>query len=380
MNLKKPGCGNENGNLYKFIAQRFRNKKDVNSGYFVSCYKYRRLLHFTLMIRLFQLRDLPLVHRLGERGVALEAEAALIDSPHPVRSALVNRLVGRQYYTYIWKSDNKDGSAFVQVRCEEDCSTARLIYLGASGTAEDEEDQNSIDEGIWLTLLDDLIVATGSRGAHNLIAEVHETGPELPVIRQAGFAVYTRQDIWISDGYRETGNQAELRDIRELDDWDVFVLSSNIVPRLIQSVEPNPPIHTGNNWVLREGNELSALVHINDGPVASWMRLFIHPNAQTKPKRIIQAALAAGQPSEEHPIYCCVRRYQSWLQEPLQEAGFRYWGSQAVMVKHMTKAVKQHAPVKQIGLEPQAVAGSSTLVQGFSQPNGKNHKSRNFDN
>ena len=332
------------------------------------------------MIRLFQLRDLPLVHRLGERGVAFEAESALIDSPHPVRNALVNRLVGRKYFTYVWKSDSKEGSAFVQVRCEEDCSAARLIFLGASSAAGEEEDQNGIDEDIWLTLLDDLIVATGSRGAHNLIAEVHETGPEFPVIRQAGFAVYTRQDIWISEEFSEADNHAELRDFRELDDWDVFVLYSNIVPRLIQSVEPNPPIHTGNNWVLREGDELSAHVHINDGPVASWMRLFIHPNAHTKPKSIIQAALAAGQPSKERPVYCCVRRYQSWLQGPLQEAGFRYWGSQAVMVKHMTKAVKQQSTVKQLGLEPQAVAGSSTLIQGFSQPNGKNHKSRNFDN
>lgn len=330
------------------------------------------------MIRFFNLRDLPLVHRLAEKGVVLEAEAALTDIPHPVRSALLNRLVGRQYFTYVWKSENDQGAAFVQVRCLDDCSTARLIFLGAASNTENPDNQNNIEEDIWLPLLDDLIAATGKRGAHNLIAEVDETGCELPVLRKAGFAVYTRQDIWMNDSYGDTLEPAELRDYREIDDWDVFVLYSNIVPRLIQSVEPNPPISSGVNLVLREGNELTALVHLNKGPSASWMRLFIHPNADTKPKKIISTALKSGKPSKERPVYCCVRRYQSWLQGPLQEAGFRFWGSQAVMVKHMTKAVKQQASVKQLGLEAQAVPGSSTLVQGFSHSKGNHRRSRDL--
>lgn len=330
------------------------------------------------MIRLFNLRDLPLLYRLADYGVVLEAEAALTDSPHPVRSALLNRLVGRQYFTYVWKSDNDNGEAFVQVRCIEDCSTARLIYLGAAFNRHDPEPYKNAED-IWLPLLDDLIAATGRRGSHNLIAEVDETGYELPILRKAGFAVYTRQDIWKNESYAKDIEPADLCDHQEIDDWDVFVLYSNIVPRLIQSVEPNPPIHSGDNWVLREGNELTALVHLSKGPSASWMRLFIHPNAHTKPKTIIRAAMESGKPSAERPIYCCVRRYQSWLQTPLQEAGFQFWGSQAVMVKHMTKAVKQQTTVTQLGLETQAVPGSSTLVQGFSHSNGNHRKSRNLN-
>lgn len=332
------------------------------------------------MIRQFNIRDLPLVHRLGEAGRVLEAEASLIDNPHPVRSALLNRIVGRQYYTYVWKAENGSGEAFAQLKCVEECSTARIVYLGTSQDHQDPDKLSSVDEDLWLPLLDDLMKAAGEHGAHNLIAEVSETGPELPVLRKAGFAVYTRQDIWMVGETDNDAEPADLQNYRELDDWDVFVLYSNIVPRLIQSVEPNPPINSGENWVLREGNELTTLIHIKKGTAADWMRLFIHPNADTKPKHIIRTALEYGKPTDERPIYCCVRRYQSWLQGPLQESGFKYWGSQVVMVKHTTKSVKQQATVKQLGLEAQAVSGSSTLIQGFSQSNGKSQTSTKRSN
>ena len=63
------------------------------------------------MIRPFHLRDLPLVIRLSERGVVLEAEAALTSSPNPVRSALVNMIMGGEYATYVWQ-DNTTNSTF----------------------------------------------------------------------------------------------------------------------------------------------------------------------------------------------------------------------------------------------------------------------------
>ncbi len=331
------------------------------------------------MIRQFQLRDLPLIHRLGEVGIPLDAESAAIGYPHPVRSALVNRIMGRHYPTYIWKSDDQANSAFVQFRCDEGCSTARLLFLGTSDALKNQEDDQEIDEDLWLPLMDDLASISGSRGIHNLIAEVNESGPELPILRKAGFVVYTRQDIWINDSTEDYEKVMNLRPYDSIDDWDVFVLYSNVVPRLIQSVEPNPPLNTGDNWVLREDDELTAFIHANRGTVATWMRLLIHPNAHTKPRMIVKAALGTSEATEEHPIYCCVRKYQSWLQRPLEDVGFRYWGSQAVMVRHLTKAIKMQSQVKNLGFEAQAVQGSSTIIQGFSQSNGRHRRKHTSD-
>ena len=309
----------------------------------------------------------------------MDAESGAISNPHPLRSALINPLMGRQYLTYIWKHDDRTGSAFIQLKCVEGCSAARLVFLGTSDALDDEIREREIDEDVWLPMLDELAVVSGTRRVHSLIAEVNESGPELPMLRKAGFVVYTRQDIWIKDTTQDFNDIDKLEPFDSVDDWDVLVLYSNVVPRLIQSVEPNPPINSGENWVLREGHELSAFIHTNTGSVATWMRLLIHPNATTKPRMIVRAASATSKANEEHPIYCCVRKYQSWLQQPLEDEGFTYWGSQAVMVKHMTKTIKQQSQIKDLGLEAQAVPGSSTLIQGFSQTNGTQSRTHNND-
>jgi hypothetical protein len=323
------------------------------------------------MIRPFNLRDLPLVIRLGEQGIILEAEAALTSSPHPVRSALVNMLIGGDYATYVWHSDKGKEEAFVQIGLEPGTHSARLACLGASPAGVQEDNETRIDEDTWLSVLDDLVVVAGKNGAHNLIAEASETGPELPVLRRANFAVYTRQDIWTTQHAPEGAVPVELRLRQPENDWDVQVLYANIVPGLIQSVEPNPRLDHGQNWVLYEEGELAAFIQLNVGRAATWMRLLIHPNAQSKPREIIRAAMRIASPSESNTLYCSIRRYQSWLQDPLEQAGFTMWGSQAVMIRHIAQPVEKPESVAKRVLDAQPVPGSSTFIQGFGRTNGE---------
>lgn len=312
------------------------------------------------------------MRRLGEQSVLLHAEAALTTNPHPLRRALVGRFVGGHYSTFVWRSEQNRARAFAQILWEEGSPSAHLVYLGAEGSMDGGED-SGIDEEVWLPLLEQLVVESGRNGVHNLVAEVSESGPELPVLRRSGFAVYTRQDIWIADQVPEEDVDDVLRPHESVDDWDVQVLYANIVPALIQSVEPSPPLDQGQNWILREEDELAAFVHVRKGPVANWMRLLIHPNARTLPRDIISSALSVAEPTLERPVYCCVRRYQSWLQNSLENAGFCLWGSQAVLVKHIVQHVEPRPSAIQRAIEPQAMPGSSTLVQGFSRREG-NHR------
>ena len=68
------------------------------------------------MIRLFTLRDIPLLHRLSEQGIVFHAESALTQDVRPLREALVHMLIGSQYPTYIWKDDQSNGVGFAQLR------------------------------------------------------------------------------------------------------------------------------------------------------------------------------------------------------------------------------------------------------------------------
>ena len=144
----------------------------------------------------------------------------------------------------------------------------------------------------------------------------------------------------------QPGGQDLLIPYRPDDDWEMALLYAHIVPPLIQMVEPTPPEH-GVIWVLREpDHELAAFVHVHDGPDAVWIHFFIHPNAQTEVINIVAAAVQVARPRADHPVYCCVRRYQSWLQTGLEQNGFQAYASQAVMVKHTVHPVRHKQPVQ----------------------------------
>jgi hypothetical protein len=335
------------------------------------------------MIRSFTLRDLALIHRLSEHLVPLHTESALTHNPHPVRDALVSMVSG-DYPTLVWKSDDRDAAGFIQLQVPPESSHARIFFLGATpeiGPGESAPVKSSavnvrqINESVWLSLLDQAVVEVGQRGIHSLVAEVSETGSELLILRRAGFAVYTRQDIWVleSVGKLEPAPVRLLRPRQATDDWDIQLLYANIVPRLVQSVEPLPPLHSGESWVLREEGELTAFIHLYKGSLASWLRLFIHPNAEARVDEIVGAALQVARPAVAHPVFCCVRRYQSWLQGPLHRAGFSLWGSQAVMVKHTVKHQKKALAEITAVLETPGMPASAPMAPRYQrlQKNGK---------
>lgn len=340
------------------------------------------------MIRPFHLRDVPLVHRLSEQGVSLHTESALIKNLNPVRGALFG-LISGDYPTYIWKADNKEMAGFIQLFLEEDSQHGHILYLSSTAGRKTPHSQKNgyqlnnqedaakqvfaSEEAAWLPLLDQAVIESGRRGIHSLVAEVGESGYELPLLRRAGFAVYTRQDIWVLEQEKNAPRNHILSPRRSADDWEIQLLYANTVPRLVQLVEPMPPLNDGHGWVLREDDEITAFVHIHNGAAATWMRLFIHPNAEAQIDDIVYSALQVRQPTATHPVYCCVRRYQSWIQNALRRVGFSLWGSQAVMVKHTVHHLPKPVPDLAASLEAQGVTPTAPIVQRYypSQVNGK---------
>lgn len=328
------------------------------------------------MIRPFHLRDLALVHRLSEQGVSLHTESALTKSINPVRGALFG-MVGGDLPTFVWKSDDKAVAGFIQLRMVEDNPLANILYLSATrDTAVTNDGDNEVDMGAnppppgvnehaWLPLLDQAVVEVGRRGIHSLVAEVDEIGPQFSILRRAGFVVYTRQDIWLLHEFVPQNGAELLRPRQESDDWDIHLLYANTVPRLVQMVEPLPPLDDGTGWVLREDDELAAFVHVNDGPAATWMRLFVHPNAEARVEEILTAVLHLKSPKLTHPIYCCVRRYQSWIQGSLAHAGFSLWGSQAVMVKHTVHHAQKPTTEMTVLRDRQPVSPTTPMMRQF---------------
>ena len=313
------------------------------------------------MIRSFDLRDLALVHRLSHQMTSLHAESSLTSDPHPVRLALAGMLVGRQTPTYIWKAEESEATGFVQLQLREEGTQAQLICVGLEAAELDAPD-------LWLPLLDQMAAETGQQGVQHLVAEVDELGDELPILRQAGFAVYTRKDVWRLSAYEGATKTSILSPRKGVDDWDIHLLYANIVPRLIQLVEPSPPLHDSAVWVLYEEGELMAFVQRREGQTASWMRLFIHPGVHMPAEAILEAALQLKALDPARPLYCCVPRYQGWLQNALPRLGFSLVGSYAVMVRHTVKRV-QVMPAARAAVGPaKSVAGSTPFSGQHTLP------------
>lgn len=328
------------------------------------------------MVRPFDLRDLALIRRLGERGISLHAVSALVENFHPLRGAIINMLVGGEYPTFVWKPENGESAGFLQLRISNSGPQAHLLYVSPRCDEPTESNGDlsvlhSADGAIWLALLDEAVAAVGQRGIHHLIAEMDERGPELLVLRRAGFAVYTRQDIWAVDAlnYRAQGAAPRVLQRRQAtDDWDIQLLYANTVPRLVQLVEPAPPLSEGDDWVLRAEHDLAAFVTMRHGPVATWLRFFIHPDAEAEADEIVAAALAVAFEREPERVYCCVRRYESWLPSALAGSGFTVCASQAVMVRHTVHHMPRAMPEAAMALEGQRIPASSPLVRHYQRP------------
>lgn len=335
------------------------------------------------MVRPFDLRDVALVRRLSERGISLHAESALADNLRPVRDALVSMFVGGEFPTFVWKSDEADG--FIQLRLTGSSPHAYVLYVspGHEGNGSIASDAanllgvaNSVQTTVWLSLLDQAVAEAGQRGIHSVVAEVDENGPELILLRRAGFVVYTRQDIWVirPESIRPPSFEPKVLSRRQpTDDWDIQLLYANTVPRLVQLVEPMPPLSEGENWVLREGNDLAASVHIHKGAVATWLRFFIHPDAESEAAQIVAGALTAAAPKAGTTIYCCVRRYESWGMGALEQRGFTHYGSQAVMVRHTVHHLPRAMPEPAAVLDGHRIPASTPMIRQYrsSEQNGK---------
>lgn len=339
-----------------------------------------------MMVRPFDLRDLTLVRRLSERGVSLHTVSALADDLHPLRGALMSMLVGGEFPTFVWKADNGEGDGFIQLRVLSSSPHAFVMYLSPAQELEPEgafgENLAAVttNGAIWLALLDDAVAEIGQRGIQHIVAEVDELGPVLPLLRRAGFAVYTRQDIWMAraQDFRPAAlvRTKDLTRRRSSDDWEIQLLYANTVPRLVQLVEPMPPLMEGENYVFRHDNELGAVVHVHRGSVATWLRFFIHPDAEAEAEGIVASAMELTFNKGSELVYCCVRRYESWLPVGLDRCGFTVCGSQAVMVRHTV----HHAMRVQVEpvsvLDGQRVTASTPMIRRYRRPHENGEQTR----
>jgi len=246
-----------------------------------------------------------------------------------MQNALLDPFIpGKSAVTLV--SRNGDIEAVGQCIYRSDAPNARLSFFGPA---------EALDSDAGLKLLESLAAAVGEHGAPNLIAEVDERSDAFERLRSAGFAIYARQRIWRFDKNEQDFETVEgdiWRVENSVDRSAAQSLYHNIVPGLVQQVEP-PPTRPGHNLVYWREDELLGYLDIERGSLGTWVQPYFHPAVED-----FQGLLGTYliEVRRDRPVYVCVRSYQSWMSRPLERLWFEPAVDQAVMVKRLAIGVR----------------------------------------
>lgn len=293
------------------------------------------------MIRSFDWRDLPLLHRVRDRGLCLDSQLAYTRGPNVLQYALLDMLSpGRTAHTFVLRPGSQ--ASIGQVLLPSGRNSAHIAFVSPAEVLEDNDGAE---------MLEAMAHAAAERGAHNLIAEVDEHSPGFESLRRFGFAIYSRQRIWrlIQAESPPSANGAPPDDSLPLwraeapaDELAVASLYTNLVPAMVQQVEP-PPARHGRGLVHWRQGELLGYLGVDGGPRGVWVQPYFHPAAEDA-DRLLASFLIDLQDRRLRPLYMCVRSYQSWMATPLHDLGFEALVDQAVMVKRLAVGVRRLQP------------------------------------
>ena len=299
------------------------------------------------MIRSFDWRDLPLLHRIRARGLCLDSQLAYTRGPNVLQYALLDMLnPGRLAHTLVLRPGGQ--ASIGQVLLPAGRNGAHIAFISPAEVLEDKD---------GVELLEAMARAAGEHGAHSLIAEVDEDSPAFESLRRSGFAIYSRQRIWqlLPDTPRAepsapgSASSSVWRSESPADGVAITGLYANLVPALVQQVEPPPANHERGLVHWRQG-ELLGYLAVNSGPRGVWVQPYFHPAAEG-PERLLGQALQELRDRRPRPLFMCVRSYQSWMTSPLHDLGFEARADQAVMVKRLAVTLRQAQPALMPALE-----------------------------
>ena len=292
-------------------------------------------------IRPFRWRDIFLLNSYRRKGLFLDSMRVLIHGQALIPMGAFLTYWGPSTRIFTYRCEVNNGKPLIgQITYANGSAYARLSYLAP---------ENGLEAVDLSALSDFMAMQVGMEGAFHVLADVDESSQVYPLLRRAGFAIYARQRIWRLDGKAISDEDpVSWRPCRSGDVIGAHSLYCNVVPGLIQQVEPLPKRGL-KGFVHFQHGELRAFVELKYGRNGIWVQPFVHPDAESFDRHLIQ--LLRQLPDRRgRPLYICVRSYQSWLETAIEETGAQSGPQQAVMVRHLSVnlRVKQALPVHAI--------------------------------
>ncbi len=282
-------------------------------------------------IRPFDLLDLPTLYRLRGEAVSLDS-VRFLTRGNPLGAIGVMAYMNPQRHLYAAVCSQDDATLIGGIIHTSGEHFAKLLYLAPLSQA---------DHPAMPSLIESLTVEAGSWGAFHVVADIDETNPAFVPLRRAGFAVYAWQRIWkLSSLAAGNGSNRWPRAVSE-NLPAIQSLHHQIVPPLLQAVEPAPQRVSG--YFCQEGP--GCYVSAASGLMGIVLFPLIHPETSDVAAKLV--SLIQHLPNRGgRPVYLCMRSYQAWLEDVLKDLGAEAGERQAVLVKHLTRVVKEEQPVR----------------------------------
>lgn len=286
-----------------------------------------------MSIRSLDLLDLPTLYRYRGDVVNLDS-VRLLTRGNPLGAMGVMAYVNPR--RHIYSAISTDDSAIVLggIIHTHGETFAKLLYL----TPDSQMSHPALP-----ALIENLSAEAGKWGAFHVLAEVDETSEAFVPLRAAGFSVYAWQRMWDVSALNAGNPATRWLRMESINLPAIQNLYHQIVPPLLQPVEPMPRRAVG--LICNEG--ASCYVSASSGMAGIVLTPLIHPETRDVGTKLI--SLVHHLPNRGgRPVYLCVRSYQAWLEPALEDLGAQVGERQAVMVKHLTRLVKEGQAVKAV--------------------------------
>jgi len=315
------------------------------------------------VLRSFTLSDYGLLRKLTKKAVFLNNHFQLTQGiGASLRGALLSPLSAfTGIHTFTSMAQGNSHPVFAQVYHPSGSPLAYCLLLAPS---------TAVDSPALPELLDGLTKQIGARGAFSLVAEVEEVNPAFKVLRQNGFGIFARQQVWKLTKSPGPSGSVGWRPALERDLFGVHLLRKALVPGQVQQIEMETP-EPLNGYVLRRDGEIVAYAEVRRGPRGVWLLPFVNLDAEPFDKAVAEL-VAELRPRPGRPVYVCLRSYQDWLQSALEDLGAAAGPRQVVMARRTSLAVLaeegRRVPVPARRAEPTTSMQVPEPQSQFSEP------------
>ena len=313
------------------------------------------------------LLDLRALAELASHGMELDFERLHLSGVSPMTDALAARVsfgnMGAETFVVHENERKQRALGVVQARARKNRPEADITFIAPALTY----DADAVTT--WYRLLAEASRGLGELGCQRIYATVPSGNGAEEVFRHAGFATFTREQIFFLDtpGVRALragqtpsvpdGAEFILRRMRKRDAWNVLRLYSEVTPRNVQHAEAMlttegtsgnledwwEHLH-GTSYLLERNAALFGIVRIVRGRLATWVRFHLAAQAGASTEDAVTQTIAFISKTRTRPIYVAVRDYEGGMRAALDAAGFVPRLERSHMVKHTTVRVRETVP------------------------------------